>query len=90
MKVWMLEDALPGQVRDAVILHQRLQSPKYRIALQVAQTLLDEYISKKPIKEITYREIVLKVKRLNIPFNMRDIADLAAKYLHEQGVRIWR
>lgn len=90
VKVWMLEEALPGQVRDAVILHQRLQSPKYRIALQVAQTLLDEYISKKPKKEITYREIVLQIKRLRIPFNTPDIADLTAQYLHEQGVRIWR
>ena len=88
--VWMIEEALPGQVRDAVLLHYRLRSPKYRIALQIAQTLLDEYISKRSVNEVTYREILLQVKRLNIPFNTSDIAELTAQYLVEKGVRIWR
>jgi hypothetical protein len=85
VKVWMIEGALPGQVRDAVLLHQRLQSPKYRVALEVAQTLLDQHL-----KEVTYRDIVLRVKQMQIPFSTPDIADLTAQYLHEQGVRIWR
>jgi len=85
VKVWMIEGALPGQIRDAVLLHQRLQSPKYRVALQIAQTLLDQHL-----KEVSYREIVLKVKQMQIPFSTPDIAELTAQYLHEQGVRIWR
>jgi len=88
VKVWMLEGALSGQIRDAVLLHQRLQSPKYRIALEVAQTLLDGYLKGK--QEVTYREIVLQVKQMQIPFSTPDIADLTAQYLHEQGIRIWR
>ena len=88
--VWIIEEAMPGQVRDAVLLHYRLRSPKYRIALQVAQTLLDQYITKRRVKEITYGEVLLQVKKLKIPFNTYDIAELAAHYLHEKGVRIWR
>jgi len=88
VKVWQLDAALPGQIRDAMLLHQRLQSPKYRVAVEVAQSLLDGYLRAK--KEITYREIVLQVKSLKLSFNTPDIADLTAQYLHEQGVRIWR
>jgi hypothetical protein len=86
--VWMVEGALPGQIRDAVLLHQRLQSPKYRVALEVAQSLLDGYLKGK--QEVTYREIVVQVKQLRLPFNTPDIAELTAQYLHEQGIRIWR
>jgi hypothetical protein len=87
--VWMIEGALPGQIRDAILLHQRLQSPKYRLAVELAQTLLDEYTAKGK-REIAYREIVLRVKELHVPFSTPDIAELTAQYLHERGVRIWR
>lgn len=88
--VWMLPDATAEQVSEAALLHQRLQSPKYRIAEEVAQTILEDYVMKRPTMEITYREIVIKVRELRIPFSTPDIADLTAQYLHEQGVRIWR
>jgi len=88
--VWMIPDASPPQIRDAAILHTRLKSPKYRVAEEVAQTILDNYLSKKTSLEITYREIVLQIKHLSLPFSTPDIADLAAQVLHEKGVRIWR
>ena len=67
----MLEDTLLGQVRASVLLHQRLKSPKLRVALEVAQTLSDEHL-----KEVTYRDIVLRVKQLQIPFLTPGIAEL--------------
>jgi len=81
----MIEGALPGQIRDTVLLHQRLQSPKYRVALEVAQTLLDQHL-----KEVSYRDIVLQVKQMQIPFSTPDIAELTAQHLHEHGVKVWR
>jgi hypothetical protein len=85
VRVWMVEGALPGEIRDAMILHQRLKSPKYRVAVEVAQTLLDEHL-----EEITFREILKHVKGRGLPYPASDVAELTAQYLHERGVKIWR
>lgn len=88
--LYQVPDATADQMKEAAVLHSRLLSPKYRVAEVVAQTLLEDFILPRGSMEITYREIVLQVKRLRIPFNTPDVADLTAKYLHEQGIRIWR
>lgn len=88
--VWAIEGATNEEISKAMNLHIKTLSPKYRVAEEVAQTILDDYLSKKSTLEITYTEIILQIKRLNIPFHAPDIADLTAKYLHEKGIRIWR
>lgn len=88
--VWALEGASKDEISKAVRLHYRMMSPKYRVAEEVAQTILDEYITPRQVFEITYREIVIKVKELSIPFSTPDIADLTARYLHEKGIKVWR
>jgi hypothetical protein len=40
--------------------------------------------------EINYRDIMQQVRELKIPFKGPDIADLAAQYLHERGIKVWR
>jgi len=88
--VWAIEGATTEEISEALKLHIKMTSPKYRIAEEVAQTILDNYLSKSRTLEITYREIVLQIKRLRIPFNTSDIAELTAQYLYERGIRIWR
>jgi hypothetical protein len=88
-KVWGLVGSCSDEeVAKAVTLHYRSLSPKYRAAEKVAQTILDEF--KDRLMEVNYREIMLKVKEMRIPFKSPDIADLAAQYLHEKGFKIWR
>jgi len=88
--VWSIEGASTQEVSEAVRIHVKTLSPKYRVAEEVAQTILDDYLSGKPSMDITYREIVVQIKHLKLPFNTSDIADLAAQYLYEKGIRIWR
>ena len=88
--VWALEDTSPDDVAEALRLHYRLLSPNYRIAEKVAQTILDEFHEKGKPPEINYREIIIHIKELKIPFTTPDIADLAAQYLHEKGIKVWR
>ena len=40
--------------------------------------------------EVNYRDIVLKVKEMRIPFMGSDVANLAAQYLHDNGFKVWR
>jgi hypothetical protein len=55
----------------------------------VAQTILDQYV-KKGREEITYRDLLDQIKEMRIPFKAPDIADLAAQYLEEKRVKVWR
>lgn len=88
--VWAIETSTPDEVAKALKHHYRMLSPKFRVAEEIAQTILEEYQdSGKPL-EIQYRDIMGKAKALKIPFKGPDIADLAAQYLHERGIKVWR
>lgn len=88
--VWALLDTPAEKVSEALNLHYRMLSPKFMVARELAQTILEEYIAPRQVMEITYREIVIRVKELKIPFRSSDVANLAAQYLHEQGIKVWR
>jgi hypothetical protein len=51
--------------------------------------LLEEYFSKGR-EEITYRDLLEHVREEKLPFMAGDIAELAAQYLVERGVKVWR
>ena len=88
--VWVIQGGSPEDVADALRLHYQMLSPKYRIAENVAQTILDEFHDKGRPREISYREIIVYVKELEIPFMAPDIATMTAQYLHEKGIKVWR
>jgi hypothetical protein len=88
--VWALEGFSNEEVAKSLRLHFQLLSPKFQVAEMVAQTILDEYITKRKLDEISYREIVTQVKAQGVPFRAPDIADLAATYLNERGIKVWR
>ena len=88
--VWAVDTASPDEVSSALRLHYKMLSPKFRVAEEVAQTILDEYQEAGKPLEINYRDIMGQVKSLKIPFKGPDIAELAAQYLHERGIKVWR
>ena len=89
--VFKVPDADIVQVTDAISLHRKLLNPKYRVAEELAQILLDEYIEPKGLKEITKREILVFVKKRHVLFVAGDIAELMAQYLqHQRGIKVWR
>ncbi len=88
--VWALEGSSNEEIAKVLRLHFQLLSPKFQVAETVAQTILDEYITKRKVDEISYREIVIQVKAQRVPFRTPDIADLAATYLNERGIKVWR
>ena len=88
--VWSLDGSSNEEVAKSLRLHYQLLSPKFQVAETVAQTILEEYINKRNVDEISYREIVVQIKALRVPFRTPDIADLAATYLNELGIKVWR
>jgi len=87
--VWALESSNGDEIAAALKHHYRTLSPKYRVAEEVAQTILDQY-AKRGREEIKYRDLLDQIKEMRIPFKAPDIADLAAQYLVEKGVKVWR
>jgi predicted transcriptional regulator len=88
--VWAIESATSDEISKALKHHYRMLSPKFRVAEEVAQTILDDFQENGEPLEISYRDIMSQVKELKIPFKGPDIADLAAQYLHEKGIKVWR
>lgn len=88
--VWALRGASTEEISRALKLHLRTSSPKYMVAEEVAQTIMDEYLSARDTNEISYREILICIKELRIPFSKPDVADITAQYLHEKGIKVWR
>ena len=88
--VWALTGATTNDVANAIQLHYRSQSPKYRVAEEVASTFLTDYIFKRGIEEIGYSELRDYVRTHDFPFVTSDIAEIAADYLTQQGVKVWR
>jgi len=73
------------QVHRAYQLHLRLRSRKYRLAEELAQTLLEDYSK----RDWTYREILVRVRELRVSEAL-DVADLVAKCMSKRGCRVWR
>jgi hypothetical protein len=90
VKIYQTPDALPEQVSSAVELQSKLDSPKYMQAVLVAQTLLDDYPVVLARGEVSYRDILDIIRKMNITYNIPDIAQLTSKYLHEKGIRVWK
>lgn len=88
--VWALQGASNEEIANAIRLHMKKLNPKYLIAERLAQTILDEYLNKRRINEITYREILIHIKELRLPYRTPDIAELTAEYLLENGMKVWR
>ena len=85
-----LQGCDPETFQNAARLHVRLSHPKYRIAEENAQLILDEYISHKPTPEITYNEILAQLRQIRTSYVLSDLAQLTAQCLTEKGVRVWR
>lgn len=90
VKLFQTPDASPEQVNQAVELQRRLESPKYLQAVLVSQTLLEDYPLVAARGETSYADIVTTIRRMKIGYSVPDIAQLASRYLHERGIKVWR
>jgi len=88
--IWSLEHATTEDIAKSLRLHYKLLSPKYKVAEEIAQTILDEYVTKRQVSEISYKEIVVQINGMQVPFRTPDIAELTATYLHDKGIKVWR
>lgn len=86
--VWALLTATPEDVAVAARDHHRALSPNYRVAEELVQYLLEEFVQ----EEITYRQILehAKHKLTMSTQRIRDVSELSAIILKEKGIRVWR
>jgi len=87
--IFLVRHCSDEEVNRVVTLHYRTLSPKYKAAEKVAQTILDEFTLDRPL-EVRYTEIMQRIRAMKIPYSGPDVADLAAQYLHEKGIKVWR
>ena len=90
VKLFQTADAMPEQVKEALELQARLESPKYLQAVQVAQAMIEDYPSIRVNGEVRYSEVLEAVKNRKLRLNVSDVASLVSKDLTEEGIRVWR
>jgi len=90
VKIYQTPDASPDQVTSVIELQRRLESPKYRQAIRVAEKLLIDHPEILESCETRYGDIVEYVKIMKLNYNTSDIIQLVSKNLHERGVKVWR
>lgn len=89
-KLYAVEGCTDEEIAMAIQLHGRCRSPKYLMAEEVAQSILFDYIDRKGLKEITYRQLITEIKRRGKPYIASDIAQISIPILRENGVKVWR
>ena len=84
-KVWVpIGKPDPEKVKEAILEHQRLSSPKYQLAEQYAQQIFDKYLKPRKTTEISYKEVLIIVKD-------PDLAHITCWVLQRQyRARVWR
>ncbi len=87
--IYVLDGGEPKDIATALKIHNKMLSPKFRMAEQVANKIFEDYKEAGKL-EINYTEIVRQIKILRLPFRGSDIPELAARYLHEKGMKVWR
>lgn len=86
--IYRLVGAPVEAVRDAATLHNLLiSSKKYRIADDLAQTILEEFKQEEK-KEINESDVVNRIKQLKIPYSVPDVSQAVCRILRDNGLRI--
>ena len=90
-EVWSLTGADRVDVAECIKLHRRCMSPKYRLAEEIMPTILDDFIYKRNMTEVTKRELIQFVKDSKlVSFNAHDIVELAIPMIQAKGIKVWR
>ncbi len=90
--VYKLKGARPEAVQEAVKLHQKMiwGAKRYTVSSDLAQTIIDEYLTPKGKREITVKEVRAIIKALGIPYPIVDILPLTCRELKQHGIRVWQ
>ena len=87
--LWALLGASNADLANVIREHNRSQSPKYRAAEQIVQTMMRDYTSIRVKQEITRREINYVVKEFNMPYRRYDVQLFVEQILKDKGVKVW-
>jgi hypothetical protein len=89
-KMWGLTDCSQEQVMTAILLHGKCKSPKYRQAEEVIQSILDEYVIPMGVTEMTWQQLIQRVRGFGKSYRADDIALIGIPILKKHGVKVWR
>jgi len=91
-KIWAHIEATKEEIEHAKKLHRMYSSANYRLADNAAQTILEDFDPDETRRSITFeeaREAVTSTCPGHSKAEIVNITTIAAKILHENGVKIW-
>ena len=90
-EVWAILGTDNSDIAECIRLHNRCSSPKYRLAEEIMPTILEDFIYKRNVNEITKRELIQYLKETKlVSFNANDIVEIAIPMIQSKGIKVWR
>lgn len=90
--LWGLLGCTPSQERDALLKHYRAESPKYRVAEKIAQSIIEDFLEPQGLREIGWRQMLYRVRgsRGVSKHSVPDLAELTKRSLVLRGIKVWK
>lgn len=91
-KIYGVPEATPEDIIKAKQKQTKRITPGYQIATNIYQFILDDYLPRKDVKEISTRTIAqLMTLHFNTGgYNKRGLIEIVSQRLHEKGIKVWR
>jgi len=69
---------------------QRMRVPAYSLVRYIKQLIMEDYLEARNISEISWRAILEHTRANCRGYHQLDIANLVARELSREGIKIWR
>ena len=88
--VFAVKGYAPEDIVRAVERVARLKWPVYSHVKRISQSILEDYLEPNGLNEISWRAILSETRIRSKGFYSVDIANLVAKELSHEGIKVWR
>lgn len=87
--VWALIGASRVDIADVVGEHHRSLSPKYRVAEEIVQAMMKDFMSIRVKQEITRKEIHFVLNEFKMPYRKYDVQLFIEQIFKAKGIKVW-
>ncbi|GAJ12907.1 unnamed protein product, partial [marine sediment metagenome] len=87
--VWAILGASREDIANVIGDHNRSLSPKYRVAEEIVQSMMKDFMSIRVKQEITRKEIHFVLNEFKMPYRKYDVQLFIEQIFKDKGIKVW-
>uniref|UniRef100_A0A6M3LS87 Uncharacterized protein n=1 Tax=viral metagenome TaxID=1070528 RepID=A0A6M3LS87_9ZZZZ len=87
--VWAILGASREDIASVIGEHNRSLSPKYRVAEEIVQAMMKDFLSIRVKQEITRKEIHFVLNEFKMPYRKYDVQLFVEQIFKAKGIKVW-